>query len=143
MRLKRQMFSRNYLHHSIMRYQYMTKLLSIDLLYDQWALVLIRVTCRNSVALCMGKNFIHIIGCFFPWNLYYTRKYALTDPSVNWQPIYFFKFFNCNTFSTFFIPLGIFALLNKHFFTLQWELFWKIRLLQFLIFKTLWLHVNF
>ena len=29
----------------------------------------------------------------------YTRKYALIDPFINWLPIYFFKIFNCNTFS--------------------------------------------
>ena len=94
--LKRQMFSSTYLGYSIMR-QYMIKLLNLDLFCDEEALVFDKSTVLELHCILHGKTFHPDNRVLFCMKFIYTRKYALIDPFVNWQPIYFFKFFICNT----------------------------------------------
>ena len=99
MSLKRQMFSRTYLGYSIMRDQCMIKPSNLDLFCNDGAFAFDKSNVWEFHCTLHGKKF-----CAYDWVLFcmkfaYTGKYALIDPFVNWQPIYFFKFFNCYTFS--------------------------------------------
>ena len=58
------MFSRTYRGYSTTKDQYKTKLLNLDMFCDEAVLTFDRTTYRNSVTLCMGKDFIHIA-----WNI--------------------------------------------------------------------------
>ena len=81
-----------------------------------------------TVALFIGRDFVHIVGCFFGMKFIYTRKWALIQPFVNWQTIYFFKSVNFNTFlSSSFRQnqMHLFWAACKYFFSFQ--VFVKIR----------------
>ena len=99
MHLKRQMISRTYTGYSIMRDRYMIKLLNLDLLCDEAALVLNKINVYEYCCTQLGKKLHPYNWVLFLHENIYTRKYALIDHFVNWQPIYFFKFFNGNIFS--------------------------------------------
>ena len=123
-----QMFSRIYLGYSIIKDRFITKLLNLNLFYDEGALSSNSSTSMITLALFIGRDFVHIVGCFFGMKFIYTRKWALIQPFVNWQTIYFFKSVNFNTFlSSSFRQnqMHLFWAACKYFFSFQ--VFVKIR----------------